>query len=162
MEKYFLHRIQKENGVFTDGVEVHDTLDSAKLAYWGRAKLAYGKTAITFMSLKIKDRAGEIVKGFEMAWKAASETENTYFLHHVRLDGETFDKNIDSYESLELAKADFASQMEYGYGNTKHPNVSYVSCYISDLLSGTLVLEDDTWEKVVEPTPEPEPETTEE
>lgn len=156
MDKFFLHRIQKENGNFSDGIEVHDTLGSAVLSYWGRAKLAYGKNpAITFMSLKIKDGAGEIVKGFEMAWKAESETENMFFLHHVRLDGTAFSKDVDHYESLDLAKADFAMQMEFGYGNTKHPNVSYVSCMITDLLSRGLVLEDDTWEKIVEPEPEP-------
>ena len=50
MEKYFMHRIQKENGVFSKGIEVHDTLDAAKLSFWGRMKLAYGnKAGITFV-----------------------------------------------------------------------------------------------------------------
>ena len=156
MDKYFLHRIQKENGVYSFGVEVHDTLDSAALSYYGREKLAYGKTAVTFMSLKIKNGSGEVVKPYEMAWKADSETENKFFLSHVRLDNAVFDKNIDPYDSLDIAKADFASQMEYGHGNTKHDKVTYVSCMITDLLSGGLVLKEATWEKVVEPTPEPE------
>ena len=160
MNKYFFHRIQKENGTFSKGIEVHDTLDSAKLAYLGRAKLAYGKTAVTFMSLKIKDGAGKIARAsdgspYEMAWKAESETENVFFLHHLRLDDETYDKNIDPYDSEEIAKADFASQMEYGFGNTKHPKVTYVSCCVTDMLSGGLELMDSTWEKATEPEPEP-------
>lgn len=161
MEKFFLHRIQKENGNFSKGIEIHDTLDSAVLSYCGRAKLAYGKNpAITFMSLKIKDGTGKIAKAsdgtpYEMAWKAESETENVFFLHHVRLDDATYDKNIDPYDSEEIAKADFASQMEYGFGNTKHPKVTYVSCCVTDVLSGGLELMDSTWEKATEPEPEP-------
>ena len=54
IEKYFMHRIQKENGSFSKGIEIHDTLDSAILSYHGRMKLAYGANpAITFMDCKI-------------------------------------------------------------------------------------------------------------
>lgn len=156
MEKYFLSRIQRENGVFSDGVEVHDTIDSALRSYWGRAKNAYGKNpAITFMQLKIK-QGGNTLKKYDMTWKAENETENVFFLQHVRLDGEAFDKNIDPYESLDLAKADFASQMEYGYNNPKFPGVSFVSCMITDLFSNGIELMDETWEKQEE-QPEPEP-----
>ena len=53
--KYFMHRIQLESGSFSKGIEIHDTLDSAILAFWGRMKLAYDASAITFMSCKITD-----------------------------------------------------------------------------------------------------------
>ena len=158
MDKYFLHRIQKEAGVYSDGIEVHDTLDSAKLAYLGREKLAYGKTGITFMYLKVTDCSGAAVPGYRMAWKAESEKENLYFVHHIRKNGETFEKDIDPpLESFDIAKADFAAQMEYGFNNPKHAGVSFVNCCITDIFSGGLDLREDTWEKAVEPEPEVEP-----
>lgn len=49
--------------------------------------------------------------------------------------------------------------MEYGYGNTRYPNVKFVCCYITDLLSGGMVLQHEAWSK---PQAEPEPEPTSE
>ena len=148
MEKYFLHRIQKENGTFTKGIEVHDTLESAKLAFWGRMKMAYGKNpAITFMSCKITDSNGNTIREYDKAWKSNSETENKFFLHHIRLDGETFDKNIDVLDDFDTACGNFAAQMEYGYSNPQHPKVSFVSCMITDIMSGNMVLDSETWLK---------------
>jgi hypothetical protein len=31
--KYFMHRIKRANGTFDKGIEVHDTLESAKQSY---------------------------------------------------------------------------------------------------------------------------------
>ena len=159
MEKYFLHRIQKESGAFSKGIEIHDTLESAVLSYWGRVKLAYGKSpAITFMSCRITDGSGNVVGKYNMKWKTEEEDENKFFLHYIRLDGETFSKDIDILDSFDTARADFAAQMEYGYENVRHPNVTFVSCCITDLFSGEVTLANETWELVVEPEPEPEPE----
>lgn len=150
--KFFLHRIQKENGAFSKGVEVHNTLGSAKLSFWGRMKTAYGKNpAITYVSCKITDGNGNVVRPFDMTWKADSETENAFFLHHIRLDGATFDKDIDVLNSFDTARGDFAAQMEYGYNNPRFPGVSIVSCMITDFLSGGMVLMDETWVKPEEP-----------
>lgn len=153
--KYFLHRIQKANDAITKGIEVHDTLDSAVLSFWGRMKLAYGKTEHVFVSCKITDETGAIVEPYDMTWLKEDEPrENKFFLHHIRKDGDVYDKNIDVLDS-EVAYADFAAQMEYGYGNTRYPNVSFVHCMITDLLSGGIVLQNAAW---VKPEPEPEPE----
>lgn len=158
MEKYFLHRIQKENGTFNKGVEVHNTLDSAKLAFWGRMKLAYGKNpAITFMSCKITDSNGNTLRDYDKVWKSDSEIENKFFLHHIRLDGEAFDKNIDVLDSFNTACGDFAAQMEYGYGNAQHPKVAFVSCQITDVLSGNMKLMGETWIKPEETPAEETP-----
>ncbi len=165
MEKYFMHRIQKENGQFSKGIEVHDTLDAAVLALWGRMKLAYGKSpAITFVHCKITDASGRAVsipggamgEVYDMVWKAETETENVFFLHRIRLNGETFDKGIDAVAEFNTACGDFAALMEYGYNNEKFPNVSFVHNEITDLMSGGLVLKNGTWAQP-EPQPEPEP-----
>lgn len=152
--KYFLHRIQRANGDFTKGIEVHETLDAAVLSFWGRMKLAYGKSENDFVSCKITDETGAIVAPYDMTWLQEGEPqENKFFLHHIRKDGNSYDKDIDVLNS-EIAYGDFAAQMEYGYGNTRYPNVSFVSCYITDLLSGGMVLQHAAW---VKPEPEPEP-----
>ena len=157
---YYLHRIQISKDSVQKGIEVHDTLDAALLSYWGRVKTGYGKSEYYFVSCKITDDNGNVVK--EMAWLDNGELpENKFFLHHIRKDGDDTDKAIDVLDSVDTAKGNFAEQMEYGYNNSKHPDVSYVSCMITDLLSGGLVLMKETWAKPsLEPTPEPE--TTEE
>jgi len=155
--KYFMHRIQRSNGSFQKGVEVHDTMDSAILAFWGRMKLGYGKTDNDYVSCKITDENGNVVMPYNMTWKQESEQEeNKYFLHHVYLDGETYNKDIDVLDSVDDAYGNFAAMMEYGYNNPVHPKVSFVSCFITDLLSGGMIMMDATWKKPNEPEPEPE------
>ena len=157
-EKYFLHRIQEENNAFSKGIEVHDTMDAAVLSFWGRMKLAYGgNPAITFMSCKITDVNGAAVTPYDLTWNANEEYENKIFLHHIRLDGENYNKDIDICESFDAARAAFAAHMEYGYNNSKHPNVSFVSCEITDRSGTVLQPFAETWVKP-EPEPEPEPE----
>ena len=154
-EKYFLHRIQEENNVFSKGIEVHDTMDAAILSFWGRMKLAYGgNPAITFMSCKITDVNGAAVAPYDLTWNASAEHENKIFLHHIRLDGETFSKDIDICASFDAACAAFAAHMEYGYNNPRHADVSFVSCEITDRSGTVLQPFAKTWVK-----PEPEPET---
>ena len=156
MEKYFMHRIQEENGSYTKGIEVHDTLDSAVLSFWGRMKLAYGASAVTFMSCKITDSNGNVIRPYDLTWLANPETENQYFLHHIRLDGETFTKDIDICASYDAACASYATQMEYGYNNPRHANVSFVSCEVVNKRGEVMLPFNGTW---VKPEPEPEPET---
>lgn len=145
MEKYFLHRIQKENGSYSKGIEVHDSLESAVLSYHGRMKNAYGgNPAITFMSCKITDGNGSVLPDYNETWNS-EDGENTFFMHHIRLDGETFSKDVDVCTDFNAAKASRHAQMEYGYNNTRHANVSFVSCMITDM-SGTIFLPE-TWVK---------------
>ncbi len=154
IEKYFLHRIQRENGSFVKGIEIHDNLDSAVLSYWGRVKLAYGASqAIDAMFVKITDKTGNVVDNYEFAWKADGvDLNGAYFMHHIMLTGETFGKDIDVCNSLGSAIVSFASTMEYGYGNPKHSTVSYVSCEITDCGGAVMDPYKKYWEE-----PEPEP-----
>lgn len=151
---YYLHRIQRAGTSYQKGIEVHETLDAALLSFWGRMKTGYGKSDNDFVSCKITDDNGNVVKA--MTWLQTGEHENQYFLHHIRKEGDSYDKAIDIFDSIEAATGDFAVQMEYGYGNPQHANVSFVSCYITDLLSGGMVLMQETWAK---PQPEVEPAT---
>ena len=142
-----MHRIQEENGTYSKGIEVHDTLESAVLAFWGRMKLAYGASGITFMSCKITDSNGNVIRPYDLTWLANPEVENTYFLHHIRLDGETFTKDIDICESYDAACASYATQMEYGYNNPRHANVTFVSCEIVNKRGEVMVPYNETWVK---------------
>ena len=153
--KYFMHRIQKNAEGFAKGVEVHDTLDSAVLSFWGRMKTGYGKTNNTFVACKITDEDGSFFPLHDLTWlQNGSEEQNVFFLHHIRKDGETYDKQIDVFDSLDAAYGGLAEQMEYGYGNSKFPGVTFVHCFITDLLSGGLILLERSWIKPKEPSSE--------
>lgn len=158
-EKYFLHRIQAEGDSFTKGIEVQDTLDAAILSFWGRMKMAYGATAVTFMSCKITDMNGNVIAPYDLTWNADPDFENKFFMHHIRLEGETYDKNIDVCADFDTARASYAACMEYGYNNPRHPDVKFVSCEITDRSGSVMIPFKETW-KVYEPEPEPEPEPT--
>lgn len=150
--KYFLHRIQRENDSISKGIEIHDTLDSAILSYHGRMKLAYGASpAITFMDCKITDSNGAVVGKYNETYNADTDEENTFFQHYIWQDGETITKNIDVCADYNAAKAAQHQQLEYGYGNPQHHGVSMVSCMITDK-SGA-VLMDETWNAQEAPEP---------
>ena len=155
---YYLHRIQKENGEYTKGIEVHMSLDDAIRSFWGRIKTGYNNPDfpnMTFVACKITDENGNVVEDYNKTWLKEPE-ENVFFLHSIQVDGETVNKGIDVHATQDAAMVAFAKAMEYGYNNSKFPNVSFVSCEITDLLSGGLVLASKTWVK-----PEPEQEETE-
>ena len=156
-EKYFLHRIQGNNSTFSKGIEVHDTKDSAILSFWGRMKLAYGNNQdVKFMSCKITDSNGFVVRPYDLTWNEEGEYDNKYFMHHIRLDGETYTKDIDVCDTFDSARSAYATAMEYGYNNPRQPNVSFVSCEITDRNGFILEPFAETWIKPEEPEPEAE------
>lgn len=152
MAKYFMHRIQEDNGAFTKGIEVHENLDDAVRSFWGRMKTGYNNPQnpnITFVSCKITDENGAVIFPYNKTWLKDDEP-NAFFLHSIRVDGETVTKAIDSFETQDAAMVAFAAAMEYGYNNPRWPNVSLVSCEITDILSGGVMLENETWRKLEE------------
>ena len=156
VEKFFLHRIQKENGDYSKGIEVHDTLDSAVRAFWGRMKLGFNNPSypnMTFVSCKITDGSGNTINPYNMTWLKEPEEGNTFFMHHIMLDGATFSKNIDVCNDFDYARYSYAATMEFGYGNPAHPDVTFVSCEITDINGMILDPFSGTWN-----APEPEPE----
>ena len=148
--KFFLHRIQRNNGVFDKGVEVHDTLDAAILSYHGRMKTAgsKGPGGIDFVSCLITDGSGSVIRPFAATW-IREEGENQFFVHYERHNGGEYTKGIDVCESYDAAKQNYHTQMEYGYGNSKFKYMSFVSCQITDMSGAVLMSE--TWNK-----PDPE------
>ena len=62
-EKYFMHRIKHTNDVYDKGIEVKDTLDSAKQSYHAYlGAYAYDHDANTdFVSVFISDTDGVIL-----------------------------------------------------------------------------------------------------
>ena len=150
-EKYFLHRIQEENGKYVKGIEIHETKNAAILSYWGRAKLAYGGNPnITFLHVKITDINGNRVEDYDLSWNRDKDYVNKFFLHHIRYDGDTPGKDIDAYDTFDAARAAFGAAMEYGYDNPKHPDVKMVSCEITDRSGAVMHPFDKTWHKTEE------------
>ena len=161
-QKYFLHRIQKEAGAYTKGIEVHDTLDSAILSFYGRMKLGYNnpqKPDLTLMSCKITDSNGSIISKYNRTWQKEKDPANPIFLHHIRKDGDTYTKDIDICENMDAAQISFAANMEYGYSNPRFPDVEMVSCMITN--QDGFIVTDETWVKAEEEV-EPEVEPSEE
>jgi len=161
--KFYLHRIQKDTGNYTKGIEVHDNRDDAIRSFWGRVKTAYNNPSVpgmTFVSCKVTDNGGNVILPYNATWlKEDTEENNVFFLHSIRVDGENVSKSIDVYNTQNEAMVALATAMEYGYNNPRFPAVSLVSCEITDLMSGGLVLFSETWQKPEEePEPEPEPE----
>lgn len=152
MEKYFMHRIKKENDTFTTGIEVHDSKESAILSFHSYMKQGYGNPSfpnITYIACMVQNPDGTIDPDFDARWDNGEEA-NKIFFHHIRENNGEFDKNIDVYDDTQTAEYRFHSEMEYGYGNTKHNKVTYEACLITELLS-SVVLKSEKWEKTVEP-----------
>ena len=157
---YFMHRIQLQNKTYQKGIEVHETLDSAVLSFWGRMKTGYNNPqnpSLSFIHCKITDELGNVVAPYDMMWARETVEEPQFFFHHIKKDGENYSKDIDVCESFDSARSAYAAAMEYGYNNPKFPNVSYVSCEITDNFGSVVDPFAETWVKQ-----EPEPNNEEE
>lgn len=129
--KFFLHRIRKDNGTYAAGIEVHDTLDSAIQSFHSQMKMAYNNPSypnMTFVSCMVTDSEDKIIPSYSETWN--KEDTNDFFVHYIRKDGDTFTKGIDVVSDYGTACRSFHTQMEYGYNNTKFPNVSFVASQI--------------------------------
>lgn len=150
-QKFFMHRIKHEDGIFTRGIEVHDTLDAAILSFHSYMGLwAYNnpeKPNVKMVSCKITDISGNALEPYNKTWTREPEVEEEpvvkSFLHYIRKDGNAFTKNIDEFNNIEDAIRMFHNYMAYGYGSAQHPNVKYVSCEITDM--GGSVSMNETW-----------------
>lgn len=70
--KFFLHQIKCNNGTYTKGIVVHDTLDLAKQGYHAYlgAYAYYHEDGTDFVSCMVTDRAGTIL--LEETWLASA------------------------------------------------------------------------------------------
>lgn len=70
--------------------------------------------------------------------------ENKFFLHQIKRTNGTIDKGIVVKETIEAAKQSYHAYLgAYAYGQSA--GTDYVSVMITDVLSGSMVLESETW-----------------
>lgn len=157
MDKFLMHRIKIENGATVAGIEVHDTRDAAVRSFHAYMKQGFGNPelpGISYVACWVETPQGEIDPDHAARWSRPG-MQNQFFLHHTRMDGESFAKAIDTCADMEEADRRFHAEMEYGYGNPKFAGVGFVSCMITELLS-SVILKKEAWTKPEEePAPEP-------
>ena len=144
--KFFLHRIRKDNGTYSKGIEVHDSLDAAIQSFRAQMKMAYNNPSYpntTFVSCMVTNEEDKIVADYNETWDITNNY--VFFVHYIRHDGDTYTKGIDVYDDYGTACRNFHTQMEYGYGNSKFPNVSFVSAKVTGV-SG-LAHKSECWNK---------------
>lgn len=130
--KFFLHRIRKDGDNFTTGIEVHDTLDAAIQSFHGQMKMAYNNPSypnMKYVSCMVTDEEDNVVPGFNETWGAKNIIN--LFMHYIRHDGDNYTKGIDVCDDYATACRSFHAQMEYGHGNSRFPNVSFVASKIT-------------------------------
>lgn len=131
-DKFFLHRIRKDGDAFSAGIEVHDSLDSAIQSFHSQMKMAYNNPSypnMKYVSCMVTDEQDNIVPGFNETWNI--DNIKNFFLHYIRHDGENYVKGIDVCTDYGTACRSFHTQMEYGHGNSKFPNVTFVASKIT-------------------------------
>lgn len=144
--KFFLHRIRKDGGNYTTGIEVHDTLDSAIQSFHAQMKMAYSNPSypnMTFVSCMVTDEQDKVVGKYNETWSI--ENIHDFFVHSIRHDGETYTKGIEVQSEYGAACRSFHTQLEYGYGNTKFPNVTFVASKITG--SSGIIHKTESWTK---------------
>ena len=71
--------------------------------------------------------------------------ENKFFVHQIKGKGNTItDKGIVVKDTMEAAKQTYHAYLgAYAYG--QNADVDFVSCHITDVLSGGMILDSETW-----------------
>ena len=144
--KFFLHRIRKDGENYTAGIEVHDTLDSAIQSFHGQMKMAYNNPSypnMTYVSCMVTDENDQVLSDYNETWN--KEKVRDFFVHYIRHDGENYTKGIDVQPDYGAACRSFHTHMEYGYNNSKFPNVTMVSSKIAN--SSGLIHKNGAWIK---------------
>ena len=145
-DKFFLHRIRKDGDSYTTGIEVHDSLDAAIQSFHSQMKMAYNNPSypnMTYVSCMVTDQNDNIVPGYNETW--AKEKTHDFFVHYIRHDGSNYTKGIDVKTDYGSACRTYHTYLEYGYGNAKFPNVTFVSNKIAS--AGGLVHKAESWTK---------------
>ena len=150
-DKFFLHRIRKDGENYTCGIEVHNTLDAAIQSFHSQMKMAYNNPSypnMKYVSCMVTDEQDNIVPGYNETWNP--EKLNGFFVHYIRHDGDTYTKGIDRKEDYAEACRSYHTYLEYGFGNNKFPNISFVASKITD--SGNVAHKSEFWVKPEEIT----------
>ena len=131
-DKFFLHRIRKDGDAYTTGIEVHDTLDAAIQSFHAQMKMAYNNPSypnMTYVSCMVTNEQDQVVGKYNETW--SKENISDFFVHYIRHDGATYTKGIEVQPAYGAACRSFHTQLEYGYNNTKFPNVTFVASKIT-------------------------------
>ena len=142
--KFFLHRIRKDGDNYTCGIEVHDTLGAAIQSFHSQMKMAYNNPSypnMKYVSCMVTDENDNIVPGYNETWN--KEKIHNFFVHYIRHDGDNYTKGIDVQSDYGAACRMYHTYMEYGYGNSRFPNITLVSSKITN--SSGLVHKGETW-----------------
>lgn len=144
--KFFLHRIRKDGDNYITGIEVHDTLDAAIQSFHAQMKMAYNNPSypnMTFVSCMVTDEKDQVVGKYNETWCKANISD--FFVHSIRHDGDTYTKGIEVQSAYGMACRSFHTQLEYGYGNAKFPNVTFVASKITG--SSGIIHKTESWTK---------------
>ena len=145
--KFFLHRIRKDGDSYNAGIEIHDTLDAAIQAFHSQMKMAYNNPSypnMIYVSCMVTDEEDKVVPGYNETW--SKEKVNDFFVHYIRHDGDTYTKGIEVKSGYADACRSYHTYLEYGFGNSKFPNVSFVA---NKITSGSgLAHKSEQWTKV--------------
>lgn len=144
--KFFLHRIRKDGGNYTTGIEVHDTLDAAIQSFHAQMKMAYNNPSypnMTFVSCMVTDDKDQVVGKYNETWCKANISD--FFVHSIRHDGDTYTKGIEVQSTYGAACRSFHTQLEFGYNNSKFPNVTFVASKITG--SSGIIHKTESWTK---------------
>ena len=145
--KFFLHRIRKDGDTYNCGIEVHDTLDSAIQSFHSQMKMAYNNPSypnMTYVSCMVTDEEDKIVPGYNETWNK-DKTVHDFFVHYIRHDGDNYSKGIDVKSDYGEACRSYHTYLEYGYGNTRFPNISFGANKIT--ISSGLAHKSEAWPK---------------
>ena len=145
-DKFFLHRIRKDGDSYTTGIEVHDSLDSAIQSFHSQMKMAYNNPSypnMKYVSCMVTDQNDNIVPGYNETWD--KEKVRVFFVHYIRHDGANYTKGIDIQADYGAACRTYHTYMEYGYGNSRFPNVTFVSSKITN--TSGLAHKSESWTK---------------
>lgn len=144
--KFFLHRIRKDGDNFTTGIEVHDTLDAAIQSFHSQMKMAYDNPSypnMTYVSCMVGNEEDKVIPEYKETW--SGEKVRRFFVHYIRHDGNNYTKGIDVYTDYAAACRSYHTNLEYGYGNSKFPNVTFVASKITD--GAGSVYKSESWTK---------------
>ena len=95
----------------------------------------------TYVSCMVTDEGDKVVQGYNETWN--KENVNDFFVHYIRHDGETYTKGIDVQSDFGAACRAYHTYMEFGYGNSKFPNISFVASKITS--NSGLVHKSEAW-----------------
>ena len=70
-----------------------------------------------------------------------------FFFHRIKAEGSVFNKGIEVHDNLDSAIRAFYGYWTYAYNNPASPNVTFVSCRITDGSGAVVGKYDMTWLK---------------